>query len=460
MQKRLYITNLPFSFNKEDAREIFSKYGKIVDIYIPERKGYGFIEMSNPKEASNIIENAQRQVIGGRKLSISFAKKKNDAKYSNNTKRKERTNDKKINVSLFIKESSQKEIIDYTPLNKFSDFNIDDRIKNIIEKRGFKIPTIIQDKSIPKILENNDVIGIADTGTGKTAAFLIPLIDKVIKDKQQKVLIIVPTRELASQIKDELLNFSVGLQIRSSLLIGGISMYQQINSLKNNPNFIIGTPGRIQDLNNKHFVPLKEINNVVLDEVDRMFDMGFVEEIKKILSYLPNDRQSLFFSATIPPKVKNLAITLLKEPQIITVDPKDSYNNISQDIIKYRSISEKIELLHNLLIKEDYKKVLIFNRTKRDVDNLYKELSKRGFRVDSIHGDKIQSRRQRAINNFKNNINNILIATDVAARGLDIQDISHVINYEIPSTYEDYIHRIGRTGRANKKGYSITFVKE
>ncbi len=406
MQKRLYITNLPFSFNKEDARGIFSKYGKIVDIYIPEKKGYGFIEMSNPKEASNIIENAQRLVIKGRKLSISFAKKKGDTKYSNNIKRKEITNDKRINVSLFIKESSQKETSDYTPLNKFSDFKIDDRIKNIIEKRGFSVPTIIQDKSIPKILENIDVIGIADTGTGKTAAFLIPLIDKIIKDKKQKVLIIVPTRELASQIKDELFNFSEGLQIRSSLLIGGTSMYQQINSLKNNPNFIIGTPGRIQDLNNKHFVPLKEIHNVVLDEVDRMFDMGFVEEIKKILSYLPKEKQSLFFSATIPPKIKSLAITLLREPQIITVEPKDSYNNISQDIIKYRSISEKIELLHNLLIKEDYKKVLIFNRTKRDVDNLYKELSKRGFRVDSIHGDKIQSRRQRAINNFKNNINN------------------------------------------------------
>ncbi len=468
MQTRLYIANLPFSFNRDDMTRLFSKYGKIVDVYVPDKKGFGFLEMSNPSEALNVINNTDKKMIEGRKLSVVFAQKRAERTYDSNKNynskyksafRKNKIDLKKIDISLFVKESSLNNASEYVPQNKFSDFKISSEIKNIIEKRGFISPTVIQDKTIPEIIKGSDVIGIADTGTGKTAAFLIPLIDKIIKDNSQKVLIIAPTRELASQIRDELFQFSKGLPIRSALLIGGSSMYQQINNLRNNPNFIIGTPGRIKDLTSKHYVPLKDINNVVLDEVDRMLDMGFIEDIQNIFSSLPLLRQSLFFSATVPPKVKTLAVKLLKDPIIITVEPKDSYNNITQNIVKYRDTGEKIELLHNLLIKDEYKKVLIFNRTKRDVDNLAKELLKRGFKVESIHGDKMQSRRQKAIDNFKNNINNILVATDVAARGLDISDISHVINYEVPSTYEDYLHRIGRTGRANKQGSSITFVK-
>ena len=467
MQKRLYITNLPFSFNKDDMVRLFSKYGKIIDAYVPIKKGYGFLEMATPNEALNIINDANKKIVEGRKLSITFARKKpteNNNKVSfgnryNSSSRNNKINSKKIDISLFIKESSLKNASEYIPQNKFSDFKISEEIKNIIEKRGFISPTVIQDKSIPKIIDGNDVLGIADTGTGKTAAFLLPLIDKIVKDKTQKVLILTPTRELAMQIKDELFQFSKGLPIRSALLIGGNSMYQQINNLKNNPNFIIGTPGRIKDLNSRHHVPLSQINNVVLDEVDRMLDMGFTDDIKNIFSFIPLSRQSLFFSATIPSRVKTLAIKLLNSPAVITIEPENSYNNITQNVINYRNNEEKIKLLHDLLITDEYKKVLIFNSTKRNVDTLTKELLQRGFKVESIHGDKIQSRRQRAISNFKNNINNILVATDVAARGLDINDISHVINYEIPSTYEDYLHRIGRTGRANKHGSSVTFVK-
>ena len=332
-------------------------------------------------------------------------------------------------------------------------------ILDIISKMGFTTPTPIQDQAMPYILDGKDVIGLANTGTGKTGAFIVPLIDKVYKDRKQKVLIVTPTRELASQIDAEFREFSKGMQMFSTQIIGGANMGKQLSSLYRNPNFIIGTPGRLNDLIRRGKLKLSGFQNIVLDEVDRMLDMGFIEDIQKILSFLPDTRQSLFFSATISPRISNLIKNFLDNPITVTVKSAVTAENIEQDIIKVARDQNKLEVLHELLIKEEFDKVLIFGKTKRGVDSLSNELASRGFKATSIHGDKPQNKRERALRQFKQDELNILVATDVAARGLDIDNVSHVINYDLPENYDDYVHRIGRTGRANKRGIALTFVQ-
>jgi superfamily II DNA/RNA helicase len=317
---------------------------------------------------------------------------------------------------------------------------------------------LIQDRAIPEILQGKDLIGIANTGTGKTASFLIPLIQKIIKDRNEKVLIVLPTRELALQIVDELNAFARSLNINSALCIGGSSMSRQIYALKRNPNFVIGTPGRLKDLINRNLLRVPGFTNVVLDEVDRMLDMGFVHDIKHLISLLPAKRQSLFFSATVSREVDNLIMGFVKNPVKISVKSGETADNIEQDIVRVKDKTKKIETLHDLLIKEEFKKVLIFGRTKRGVEHLSRSLHERGFKVGSIHGNKSQSQREKVLSLFKANHLQTLVATDVAARGLDIVDITHVINYDPPATYDDYVHRIGRTGRANKIGKALTFI--
>lgn len=346
----------------------------------------------------------------------------------------------------------------YVPQYKFEDFAISDILKKNIFNKKYTSLMPIQDKCIPEILKGKDVIGIANTGTGKTAAFLIPLIDKVYKDKTQKVIIISPTRELADQIYDELRSFTVGMNIYACLCIGGANMNRQINDMRRNPNFVIGTPGRIRDLIGEKVLSLSQFNNVVLDEADRMVDIGFIDEIKYFISLLAKERQSLFFSATVSGKVQEIIRGFVKNPVTISVVQKDSRDNISQNLIKVNGLETKTDLLHDMLTQEGFDKVLIFGRTKHGVQKLTDELIKRGFKAGVIHGNKRQSQRQRVLDQFKNNQINILLATDVASRGLDIEGISHVINYDIPATFEDYIHRIGRTGRVNNKGSAITFI--
>ena len=346
----------------------------------------------------------------------------------------------------------------YTPIHKFEDFSVSQEIKRNIANKGYILPTPIQDKAIPAILNGQDIIGIANTGTGKTAAFLIPLIDKVLKDKKEKVLIIAPTRELAIQINDEFSGFGKGLPISSTLCIGGKSLISQRKGLMQNPNFVIGTPGRIKDLVGQRCLNLSSFRNVVLDETDRMVDIGFIKDIKYLISFLPQDRQSLFFSATVPPKVEQILQAFVKNPVTISVKVTDVVENINQDIVKVDGNQSKVDKLHDLLIQDGFNKVLIFGKTKRGVQKLTNELTNRGFRAGAIHGNKSQSQRQKVLTLFKNNEVNILLATDVASRGLDINDVSHVINYDLPASYEDYIHRIGRTGRANKSGVALTFV--
>ena len=346
----------------------------------------------------------------------------------------------------------------YQITHQFSDFDISDQLKRNIADHGYVIPTPIQDQVIPHIINGRDVVGIANTGTGKTAAFLIPLINKIIKNDHEKVLIITPTRELAIQARDELRSFSNNLRILSTVCIGGSSINRQIDSLSKRPHFVIGTPGRIKDLNQRKKLKFEQFSNIVLDEVDRMLDMGFVHEIRAIINHLPKNRQSLFFSATMTDRVREIMKGFLKNPISISVKTQDMIANVSQEIVKIKGRS-KINVLDDLLRTKDFNKVLVFGRTKRGAENLSKKLQHRGFRVNAIHGNKSQGQRQRALKEFKTNKLQALIATDVISRGLDIDNVTHVINYDLPESYECYIHRIGRTGRADRVGTALTFIE-
>ena len=347
---------------------------------------------------------------------------------------------------------------EYVPKHKFEDFPIALEIKRNIAGKGYSLPPPIQDQTIPLVCSGQDIIGIANTGTGKTAAFLVPLVDKVFKDRSQSVLVIAPTRELALQIHGQLIEFARGLSIRSSLCIGGTSMGRQRSELSQNPHFVIGTPGRIKDLVGQHCLNLSRFENVVLDEADRMVDIGFINDVKYFISLLPKRRQSLFFSATISGKVQEIIRPFVTNPVTISVKEGNTPKNISQEIVKVAANEQKVEKLHDLLTREDFRKVLIFGRTKRGVQKLTDELTSRGFKAGVIHGNKRQSHRQKTLDQFRRNQIRILLATDVASRGLDIDDVSHVINYDMPSSYDDYVHRIGRTGRLDKKGVALTFV--
>lgn len=383
-----------------------------------------------------------------------FSKRNNFGRYRGKSRQDK---GERIDESKFISKSTYESVPEVKITNSFSDFGFSSVLKRNLENRNYLNPTPIQDQAIGHILNGRDIIGLANTGTGKTAAFLLPIIEKISKDRSGKILIIAPTRELAQQIDDEFRKFSVGLNLYSAICVGGVPIYRQISAIKRNPNFIIGTPGRLKDLKERGLIDFSKFKFIVLDEIDRMLDMGFVDEIRKILNELPDERQSLFFSATLPPKIKELINQFLHDPISINVNTSQTAKNIDQDIIR-SSEYEKFDRLKDLLIKKELEKVLIFLETKRDVEKLAENLVRDGFRADSIHGDKRQTQRQRALTKFKDNEIQILVATDVAARGLDIKNVTHVINYTIPQTYDDYIHRIGRTGRGDQKGYALTFV--
>lgn len=347
----------------------------------------------------------------------------------------------------------------YAITHAFDDFQVAEQLKANIDQRQYAKPTPIQDQVIPLVLAGRDVIGIANTGTGKTAAFLIPLIDKVLKNRNEKVLIVAPTRELAVQIRDEFFAFAKGLNMYSVLCIGGSNMFRQKNDLRKQFSFVIGTPGRLKDLIGQHCLDVSGFQTVVLDEADHMVDIGFIHDIRHIISLLPKNRQSLFFSATIDGKVREILQNFVQNPVTVSVKTQETAENIEQDVIHVTDRHKKIDQLHDLLIQKDYEKVLIFGRTKWGVQKLSDELVRRGFKADAIHGNKRQSQRLRTLERFKRNEIQVLLATDVASRGLDIPDVSHVINFDMPQSYEAYVHRIGRTGRANKKGTALTFIE-
>jgi len=364
-----------------------------------------------------------------------------------------------IDISRFIQRADE---VAHEPAyikHSFFDFAFCEELKNNLRKRNFKTPTPIQDQSIGHILDGRDLIGLANTGTGKTAAFLLPLIEKVAKDRNQKVLIIAPTRELALQIENEFHKFSWGMRIFSAVCVGGSAISRQLEHLRRRPSFVIGTPGRLKDLSKRGVLRFDDFGNIVLDEVDRMLDMGFIGEIKEMLANGPGDRQSVFFAATMPPKIRALAERFLKNPITVEVrKPGETTKNVEQDIIRVREKSMKFNQLQTLLSDKEVSRTLIFIETKREVEKLTTELVRNGYKANSIHGDKRQHQRQKALKQFKDSVIDILVATDVAARGLDIKEVSHVINYTVPQTFDDYVHRIGRTGRGSHKGKAYTFV--
>jgi ATP-dependent RNA helicase RhlE len=323
-------------------------------------------------------------------------------------------------VSRFVNKAVITEVVEhFVPEHQFTDFLIEDALKKNIISKGYVTPTPIQDRSIPHVLRGADVVGIANTGTGKTAAFLIPLINKVLINREERVLIMVPTRELATQIGDELKGFTPGLRIASAICVGGASIYNQMSDLRKKPNFVIGTPGRLKDLLERKTLVLSTFGTVVLDEADRMLDMGFINDMRIIMAQLTTPRHTLFFSATLSSEIEVLIKNFLHEPVRISVKTGDTSKNVDQDIVRVPAGGSKIEVLHELLNKPEFNKVLIFGRTKHGVEKLAKSLEIKGFKTDSIHGNKTQSRRQKALDMFKKGITKVLVATDVAARGLE-----------------------------------------
>ncbi len=359
-----------------------------------------------------------------------------------------------INKAVIVEETEQR----FLPEHSFADFPVHEQLKKNIIKKGYTAPTPIQDRAIPHILRGKDIVGIANTGTGKTAAFLIPLIDKVIRNPKERVLIVVPTRELAIQIEQELKGFTPVMGIFSVVCVGGANIIPQIRDLRRLNQFVIGTPGRLKDLMDRKALSLSDINTVVLDEADRMLDMGFIADMRFLMSHMPTPRHTLFFSATMSKEIERLIGEFLREPVSISVKTRDTSKNVDQDIVRMKPGQDKVDALHELLNQTGFEKVLIFGRTKHGVSRLATDLSKRGFKAESIHGNKTHSQRQKALGAFKDGHVQILVATDVAARGLDIPNVSHVINFDVPATYDDYVHRIGRTGRANTTGKALTFV--
>jgi superfamily II DNA/RNA helicase len=380
-------------------------------------------------------------------------------KFFNKKSRRRGPKKESIHPSKFIKAACLTEQDKFQPEHSFQDFQMEPLLKKNLARKNFKFPSPIQDQAIPQGLSGSDVIGIANTGTGKTIAFGIPVLNKLLKDKNSRVIIMAPTRELAQQILDEFKILTRGSRLFWALLIGGTSMGKQLNDLRKNPQIIIGTPGRIQDHIKRKSLNLKNVNLVVLDEVDRMLDMGFIQDMRTILTKLAPQRQSFFFSATMNEKVKVLINEFANQPVTISVKTGDTSDNIEQNIVKYKSDEDKFQKLNDILSDDKRNKILIFDETKRGVDKLNKSLRANGFRVDATHGDKNQNQRKRILARFKATQISILVATDVAARGIDVKDITHVINYSTPQSYDDYIHRIGRAGRAGKIGYALTFIK-
>lgn len=346
----------------------------------------------------------------------------------------------------------------YQATHSFADFALNQQILKNIVSHGYTSPTPIQDQAIPVMMEGRDVVGIANTGTGKTAAFLLPLIHKVLANPEQGVLIMAPTRELAVQIYAEYKAFAADMHLGVALCIGGMNIKQQVQRLKEQPHFVIGTPGRIKDLIQRRSFKTELFANVVLDEVDRMLDIGFRQDILFLIDQLPAKRQAALFSATLNRETEEIMQRFLNNPAMISVKQRETALHIDQDIVAVRPGENKIDVLHQLLCQATFNKVIVFGRTKHGINKLQRELVDRGIRVSAIHGNKSQNVRQRALQDFKRGRVQALLATDVAARGIDVEDVTHVINFDEPQTYDDYVHRIGRTGRAGKVGKALTFV--
>ncbi len=349
----------------------------------------------------------------------------------------------------------------------FQDLKLIEPILRALKTEGYTTPTPIQEQSIPIILQNKDLLGCAQTGTGKTAAFAIPILQLLYNDRLQhkeqktiKALILTPTRELAIQINESFAAYGKHTGLKHLVVFGGVSQNPQTDALRRGVDILVATPGRLLDLMNQRFVSLDHIKMLVLDEADRMLDMGFVHDVKKIIAKIPAKRQTLFFSATMPKEIQQLADTILNKPEKVEVAPISSTADTIQQSLFYVEKNDKKSLLIHILKDKNIKTALVFTRTKHGADKVVKDLIKVGITAEAIHGNKSQNARQRALTNFKNRTTRVLIATDIAARGIDIDELTHVINYELPNIPETYVHRIGRTGRAGANGIAFSFCDE
>ena len=335
------------------------------------------------------------------------------------------------------------------------------QIQTAIDEAGYKTPTPIQAQAIPIIMEGNDLVGCAQTGTGKTAAFAIPLLNFlhriVTKRNAIRTLVITPTRELAIQIQENFENYGKYTKVTSLVIFGGVSQVPQVDALKRGTDVLIATPGRLLDLYKQGFIKLNEMHHLVLDEADQMLDMGFIHDVKKIIKISPSNRQTLLFSATMPDPIRELATTFLTNPKFVSVTPVSSTAENVNQTIYFVDKEQKRNLLYHLIHEKAMETVLVFVRTKHGADNVVKALKKQEISAEAIHGDKSQNARVRALESFKNNEIKVLVATDIAARGIDIESLPYVINFDLPNIPETYVHRIGRTGRAGNYGVSISF---
>ncbi|HEY4326977.1 MAG TPA: DEAD/DEAH box helicase [Mucilaginibacter sp.] len=349
----------------------------------------------------------------------------------------------------------------------FENLKLIEPILRALKTEGYTTPTPIQEQAIPIILQNKDLLGCAQTGTGKTAAFAIPILQLLYQDRLQhkeqktiKALILTPTRELAIQIDESFAAYGRHTGLKHLVIFGGVSQNPQTDALKRGVDILVATPGRLLDLMNQRFVHLDHIRMLVLDEADRMLDMGFVHDVKKIIAKVPAKRQTLFFSATMPNEIQQLANSILTRPEKVEVTPVSSTADTIQQSLFYVEKNDKKSLLIHLLKDKNIKTALVFTRTKHGADKVVKDLVKVGITAEAIHGNKSQNARQRALTNFKNRTTRVLIATDIAARGIDIDELTHVINFELPNIPETYVHRIGRTGRAGASGIALSFCDQ
>ena len=345
----------------------------------------------------------------------------------------------------------------------FNNLQLIEPVLKALSHEGYTVPTPIQQQAIPAILQKRDLLGCAQTGTGKTAAFVIPLLQMLHQQTQEgtqrrlSTLILTPTRELAIQIGESIAAYGRFLPLRHTVIFGGVPQYSQVRAVRQGVDIIVATPGRLTDLVNQGVISLRHIHFFVLDEADRMLDMGFVHEVKRIIAKLPSAKQTLFFSATMPPQIKQLADGLLNNPVKVEVTPVSSTVEIIDQAVYFTEKQNKLSLLIHLLKEESIGTVLVFTQMKHAADKLARSLSKAGIKTEAIHGNKSQGQRQAALDNFKNRKTRVLVATDIAARGIDIDELTHVINYELPNVAETYVHRIGRTGRAGASGVAISF---
>lgn len=384
----------------------------------------------------------------------------NNKNNNNNGQRRGGFKPSTLDPALLIKKATNEVVEPFLSERTIAELPLDNRLIQCLTKKGFERPTEIQDRTLEPLLKGRDLLGIANTGTGKTGAFMFPIIEELIKSKQRSfALVVVPTRELATQVNDEFRSMSNGLGLFNACFIGGTNINRDLYELRRESHVIIGTPGRLLDLMERGALKLGKFQTLVLDEFDRMLDMGFIKDVQRIIDAMKSREHTMLFSATLDEKQRSLINGILQDPVTVQVsDGKSTADHIEQDIIRVPNGMDKFNILMDMLEGQGLEKVLLFEETKHKVKRLARKLQQAGIRSGEIHGNKTQSARQTALNDFKKGRIRVLVATDVAARGLDVSDVTHVINYQVPQSFDSYIHRIGRTGRAGKAGQAYTFV--